>query len=203
MVARPFTDVDVQALADAGLTSELNSQAEAGAQVIRDRLKTEPIPGVWLVPGTVGDPAAGLSRADRGGPGHRRPGGGGTRLRASPSARVPQEPVRLGESGTVAMVNDRALATRLTGQEGSARGPAVRGRAGDHVVGGPGRRSGCGGAVPADADIDPAVLSRALQDLADPVAAAAIRPVSASDLFARVPALDGGERPVATLAPTP
>ena len=57
--------------------------------------------------------------------------------------------------------------------------------------------------MPADADISPAVLSRALQDLADPVAAPAIRPVSASDLFARVPALDGGERPVATLAPTP
>ena len=117
VVARPFTDVDVQALADAGLTSELNSQADAGARVIRDRLKTEPIPGVWLVPGTVGDPAAGLLEQIGVEPGHRRPQRGGQRSRPhrAPRAAGAGAPRR---GRFEAMVNDSALATRLTGQEG-------------------------------------------------------------------------------------
>ncbi len=200
VVARPFTDVDVQALADAGLTSELNSQADAGAQVIRDRLKTEPIPGVWLVPGTVGDPAAvlleqigvGQAVVDR------------AAVADAPGlteGRVPQEPVRLGEGGPEAMVNDSALATRLTGQEGLLEAQRFVAELAITWWEAPADARGVVVRVPADADIDTAVLGRALQDLADPVAAPAIRPVSAPDLFARVPPLDGGERPVAALAP--
>ncbi len=192
MLARPFTDVDVQALSDADLTTELNNQADTGAQVIRDQLGTEPIPGVWLVSGTIGDPAArllnqiGVGKAivDR------------AAVAEAPDLsdnRVPQEPVRLGDGGPEAMVNDNNLATRLTGREGLLDAERFVAELAITWLEEPAVNRGVVVRVPADAELDPAVLTRALQDISDPVAAPALAPVSAPDLFARVQPPDGGE----------
>ena len=48
VVARPYVDIDLAALQDAGLDSEAYAQSDAGANVSRSRLSVEPAPGVWL-----------------------------------------------------------------------------------------------------------------------------------------------------------
>jgi hypothetical protein len=198
VLARPFTDIDIAALMDADLVSELNNQAEAGANVVRTRLHSEPAPEIWLVPGTIGEPAATL--LNQVGVGHaivdreavaQAPG--------MTDTRVPEQPVRLGESGPVAMVNDGTLAARLTGQEGVLDAQRFVAELAAAWLEQPAVPRGVVVRVPADADLDPDVLARALTDLADPKAAEAIDPVTASDIFG-VPPIDADSPPVATPA---
>lgn len=200
VLARPFTDIDIAALMDADLVGEVNLQADAGAEVVRTRFGSEPVPGVWLVRGTIGEPAAallnevGVARAivDR------------AAVAEAPDltdTRVPDEPVRLGDDGPEAMVNDEALATRLTGQEGVLDAQRFVAELAMEWFEEPGIARGVMVRVPPDADLDPEVVTRALTEIGDPAAAEALAPVTAPELFDRVQPTDGGGRPVAVPAP--
>jgi hypothetical protein len=200
VLARPFTDIDVAAFGEADMVSEVNAQADAGAQVIRDRFDGEPIPGVWLVSGTVGDPAArllnqvGVAHAivDR------------AAVADAPGlteAQVPEEPVRLGDAGPEAMVSDDVLATRLTGHEGVLDAQRFVAELATVWLKSPGVGRGVVVRIPADAPLDPEVVVRALKDIGDPAGREALAPVSAADVFGRVPPTDGDARPTASPAP--
>ena len=58
VLARPFVDVDLASLQDAGLISEANAQSDGGANVARSRLAIEPTGGVWLSGATLAPEAA-------------------------------------------------------------------------------------------------------------------------------------------------
>lgn len=162
VLARPYTEVDLAALDAAGLLREANHQAEAGADVVRQRLDTEPLGGVWFGGETVGAHAArllvelGIGRAI-----------------VPPSAvsdvpdadgQVPQVPVRLGEGGPITMVTDPALGGRIA--SGGVLG-------GQHAVAElamiwferPAIERGVVVHVPPDAALDAAAVSRALRTL--------------------------------------
>ena len=117
VLARPYTDVDLAALAQSGLIAEANDQADAGAQVVRSRFGREPVPGIWLSGATLGDDAA-----------HQAVDVGIDRALLPPSAvegqsgaaagTVPDAPVTVNGGGPTAMVTDAQLATHLTGDDG-------------------------------------------------------------------------------------
>lgn len=200
VLARPFTDIDLAALIEAGMVGEVNNQADAGAQVIRDRLKGEPVPGVWLVSGTVGDPAARL--LNQVGVAHaivER-----AAVAEAPDlteTRVPLEPVRLGQFGPEAMVNDDALTARLTGTDGVLDAQRFVAELAAMWLEEPGVGRGVMVRIPADAPLDPALVGRALEAIAEPGAAEVLAPVGAADVFSRVPPTEGGARPIAIPAP--
>ena len=54
VLARPYVDVDLAALRRAGLIGEANAQADGGANIIRSRLASEPVGGMWLSQSTLG-----------------------------------------------------------------------------------------------------------------------------------------------------
>lgn len=200
ILARPFTDIDIAALIDADMVGEVNNQADAGAQVVRSRFAREPVPGVWLVSGTIGDPAArllnqvGVANAivDR------------AAVAEAPDlseTRVPLEPIRLGEGGPEAMVNDDALAARLAGTEGVLDAQRFVAELATMWLEEPGVGRGVVVRIPAAAPLDPALVGRALDAIADPAAVEALAPVSAPEVFTRVPPTGGEGRPVAIPAP--
>ncbi|MFP3899514.1 MAG: DUF6049 family protein [Acidimicrobiia bacterium] len=112
VLARPYTEIDLAALARVGLLGEANHHAEAGADVVREHLGVEPLGGVWLSGPTLGAEAAQVLMDVRIGRAivppsafDQEPDGGG---------RVPQVPVRLGEDGPRALVVDPRLGTRMS-----------------------------------------------------------------------------------------
>jgi hypothetical protein len=200
ILARPFTDIDLAALIDADMVSEVNNQADAGAQVVRSRFGREPVPGVWLVSGTVGDPAArllnqvGVSNAivDR------------AAVAEAPDlseTRVPLEPIRLGDGGPEAMVNDDALAARLAGTGGVLDAQRFVAELATMWLEEPGVGRGVVVRIPAAAPLDPELVGRALDVMAEPGAVEALAPVSAPEVFTRVQPTEGEGRPVAIPAP--
>jgi hypothetical protein len=197
VLARPFTDVDVSALMAADLVGEVNAHADAGADVIRTRLGTEPVGGTWEATGTVGADAGrqvaelGVGQALVDEEAVAEAAGLG-------DVRVTEVPMRFGEGGPEVMVADDALAAPLQGTDPVLDAqrfvaelamawfemPAI-GRA--VVV-----------RVPADAEMDPALVARALGELDEP---AVVRPMTLPEVFAAVPPPEGEARPLATPAP--
>jgi hypothetical protein len=117
VLARPYTDVDLAALQDAGLIAEANDQAEAGADVVRSRFGREPQPGVWLSGETLGSEAAGLAVQL----GIERALVPPTAVEAptgTAAGPVPDGPVSAGSTGLLAMVSDAELGAHLTADNG-------------------------------------------------------------------------------------
>ncbi len=173
VLARPYTDVDLEALQESGLLAEANEQAGAGANVVRQLFGREPVPGIWLSGPTLGDDAAnqavdlGIDRAVV--------PPSAVEEQSSPTAgAVPDAPVTLGDGGPRAMVSDRELATHLEGDDGVIDAqrflaelasmwferPAIPRAVAVHVQG--------------DADIDPGTAARALDGLSDGQAVQAV-----------------------------
>jgi hypothetical protein len=183
-LARPYVDVDLAALRQAGLASEARNQVNAGTLTMADLLRVKPLTGIWLSDATLGSDAAralaplGFTRA-------LVPP---TAVDAGDDARVPQSPVRLGSDGPLGMVSDPALATHLT--DGSRALGAQRFLAELMITWqeAPANRRGVAVRIPADATIDPTSVAVALNGLRD---GQAVKAVPLDQLY-RLPTGGGG-----------
>lgn len=117
-LARPYVDLDLDALAAADLVTQVPGQAEAGAQVIRTRFGTEPVGGVWISRATLGEGGVDALRQVRA-PYVVLPPSAVAAVEGLDDGEMPTEPVSLGDGGPLGFVADEALGTRLTGDEGA------------------------------------------------------------------------------------
>ncbi|HEV7758069.1 MAG TPA: DUF6049 family protein [Acidimicrobiales bacterium] len=190
VLSRPYVDLDLDALAAAGLLPQVPPEALAGAQVLRERLH-EPLERTWLTGATVGDAEVNALR-DLGIGRVLVPESAVEGLTDQSEGPVPVGPVNLTDDGPLAAVTDDTLASRLLGGEGELdtqrflaeltmiwlAKPSISDRA--VVV-----------RIPEDAPIEPVVLGRALQALTD---GGAVQAITVDDYFALPPV--GGEKPV-------
>jgi hypothetical protein len=200
VMARPYTDIDTAAFIEADLLPELNVQAGEGANVVRSRLGTEPVPGIWFPRGTVGEPAAQL-RFELGA---RRAVVDQDAVREVPGrdpSRIAVAPIQLGEGGPTTMVKDEALASRLTRGNGLLDAQHFVAELAMIWAELPAIERGVVVHLPPDAPLDADVVARALRLVQEsPILA----PVTLDGLFDRFAArlADGGEAlPVAVPAP--
>jgi hypothetical protein len=191
-LARPYVDVDLAALQRAGLIGEANAQAEGGANIIRGRLATEPVGGVWLSGETFGGEAARLAVQL-----------GLNRVLVPPSAisggsdEVPTVPVRLGENGPLAMVSDPELASHFTDGSGVLGAQRFVAELTIEWLEAPANPRAVVVHLPPDAQLDPAAAAVALNALQD---GQAVQAVPLDQIFGSVPPGDDGPT---TVTPAP
>lgn len=196
-LARPYVDLDLDALVSAELFTELPPEAEAGAQVLRNRFK-EPIPGIWLSGPTLGNTAVNALR-DMRAPYAVLPESAVASVPDVDDDELTTTPFALAEGGPTAFVEDEGLASRLTSTDGALglqrflaelalvwmngdltdeRGLVVR--------------------VPEQTPLDEDLVTGALEAMA---ASEVATPVALRDLFQELAPADGDDLPVAELAP--
>jgi hypothetical protein len=192
ILSRPYVDLDLDALAAAGLLSQVPPEALAGSRVVRDQLH-EPLEQTWLTGPGVGDAEASALRDL--GIGRVIVPEAAIEGVGEDEGPVPVGPVTFGDDGgPLVGVSDDALAGRLLGTEGVLdvqrflaeltmmwlTRPSVEDRA--VVV-----------RIPEDAPVDPTVLGGALRALAD---AGPLRAIGLGEYFALPPAEDGDDDPI-------
>jgi Family of unknown function (DUF6049) len=195
VLARPYLDVDLAALQRAGLIGEANAQAEGGANIIRSRLASEPVGGVWLSGPTLGAEAARLAVQL-----------GLNRVLVPPSAiddgddeasPVPTAPVRLGDGGPLAMVSDPELAAHFTDGSGVLGAHRFVAELTIEWLEAPANPRAVVVHLPPDATLDPAAAAVGVNALAD---GQAVRAVPLDQIFGTVPPGDNGPT---TVTPAP
>lgn len=194
-LARPYADIDVEALAEADLLSEVNAHAASGADVIRTRFGTEPLGGTWLSGPTLGDRAARLL-VELGVPRAVVPETALEEFADGSVEPVPDKPFALGDGGPEALVADADLAADLTGGDGIIEAYRFLARLAMQWYERPADQRAAVVVVPPDAPIDPAVVSRALQGLTE----GGVRAVTIDQTFALVTPDDDAD-PTTPLAP--
>jgi hypothetical protein len=194
-LARPYVDVDLAALQRAGLIGEANAQAEGGANIIRGRLATEPVGGVWMSGATFGGEAARL--AVQLGLNHVLvpPSAIGGSHAENPT--VPTAPVRLGENGPLAMVSDPELASHFTDGSGVLGAHRFVAELTIEWLEAPANPRAVVVHLPPDAQLDPAAAAVALNALRD---GQAVQAVPLDQIFGTVPPGDDGP---STVTPAP
>jgi hypothetical protein len=199
VLARPYTDVDVASLMDAGAIGELNAQADGGANVVRTRFGVEPTPGIWLANAPLGDAAAqmlvdlGVGRAVV-------PPQAVTDVPGVDGGQVPEGTFTLGDGGPVTMVADPELAERLASNDGVLGAQRFVAELAMLWLERPAIQRGVVVRVPADAPLDTQLVETALSELQQ---SRVLSLMALDQLFATVPAVDGDTPPVATPAPHP
>lgn len=196
VLARPYTDVDIAALIASGHISELNAQAEGGANVVRNRFGIEPTPGVWLASGALGGPAARMLPELRVGQAVVPPEAVSD-VPGVEAGTVPAGTIRLGEGGPVTMVSDPALAERLTADDGVLGAQRFVAELAMLWLERPADQRGVVVHVPPDAPLDAQLVETALAELTE---SRILSPVTLDSLFSVVPPADGEAPPVATPA---
>jgi hypothetical protein len=167
VLARPYTDVDLEALQDSGLASEEHEQVEAGAATLRNLFRREPVPGIWLSGPTLGDDAVdeaidlGMDRAVV------PPG-------AVEDGDVPAAPVTLDDGGPRVMVSDHELATHLRGHDGAVDAQRFLAELAIMWFERPADPRAVVVRIPGDTDIVPSTVARALNGLSDGQAVQAV-----------------------------
>ena len=192
VLARPYVDIDLAALQRAGLIGEANAQAEGGANIVRSRLASEPVGGVWLSGPTLGAEAARLAVRL-----------GLNRALVPPSALddggdddfvVPTAPVRLGQGGPMAMVSDPDLAAHFTDGSGVLGAHRFVAELTIEWLEAPANPRAVVVDLPPDATIDPASAAVAIRALSD---GQAVQAVPLERIFDTVPPGDDGPATVA------
>jgi hypothetical protein len=175
VLARPYTDVDLEALRASGLASEANEQVAAGTASLRHHFRREPAPGVWLSGPTLGDDAVD-DAVDL----------GMDRLVVPPSAvedgDVPAAPVTLGDAGPRVMVSDAELATHLAGDDGAVDAQRFLAELTITWFERPADPRAVVVRIPADTDIVSSTVARALNGLNDGQAVEAVPIARAFDV---------------------
>jgi Family of unknown function (DUF6049) len=160
VLGRPYTDVDLEALQQSGLTTEADEQVNAGAAAIRYRFGREPVPGIWLSGPTLGGDGA-----------HEAANLGFDRAIVPPSAvetsAVPDAPVTLDDGAPRAMVSDPDLAAHLRGDDSVVDAQRFLAELTIMWFERPAIPRAVVVRVPGDADIDPSTVARALDGLTD------------------------------------
>jgi Family of unknown function (DUF6049) len=167
VLGRPYTDVDLEALQESGLTTEANEQVDAGDAAVRHLFRRGPVPGIWLSGATLGSDAANQA-VDL----------GFDRAIVPPSAvetsAVPDAPVALDDGGLRAMVSDPELAAHLRGDDSVVDAQRFLAELTIMWFERPADPRAVAVRVPGDADIDPSTVARALHGLADGQAVQAV-----------------------------
>jgi Family of unknown function (DUF6049) len=173
VLGRPYTDVDLEALQESGLTAEADEQVAAGAAAVRDLFRRGPLPGIWLSGATFGDDAA-TAAVDL----------GFDRAVVPPSAvetsAVPDAPVTLDDGEPRAMVSDPELAAHLRGHDGVVDAQRFLAELTIMWFERPAIPRAVAIRLPGDADIDPPTVARALNGLTD---GQAVRAVTVDQVF--------------------
>jgi hypothetical protein len=160
VLGQPYTDVDLEALQQSGLTTEAAAQVNTGAAAIRHRFGREPVLGVWLSGATFG--SDGASEAAN---------LGFDRAVVPPSAvetsAVPDAPVTLDDGGARAMVSDPELAGHLRGDDVVVDSQRFLAELTIMWFERPAIPRAVVVRVPGDTDIEPSTVARALNGLAD------------------------------------
>ncbi len=181
VLGRPYTDVDLEALQEGGLTTEADEQVNAGAAAVRYRFGHEPVPGIWLSGPTFGSDGANEA-ADL----------GFDRAIVPPSAvdtsAVPDAPVTLDDGGPRAIVSDPELAAHLRGDDSVVDAQRFLAELTVMWLEGPTTPRAVVVRVPGDADIEPSTVARALNGLTD---GQAVQAATIDQVF-DVPADPGG-----------
>jgi len=195
-LARPYVDLDLDALASANLLTQVPPETGLGAEVIRRRYQTNPEAGIWLADRALGDAGVRAMRDVALAPHAIIPEAAISSVPGVDEDDVPAEPVALTSEGPVAFVADDALAARLTESGGvldaqrflaelaiiwmqdldTERGVVVR--------------------LPETAALDPETVNAALDGMS---AGGAVETMSLPNLFARFGSTDDVP-PVAELA---
>jgi hypothetical protein len=181
VLARPYTDIDLGELEQAGLIGEANAQAEAGADVVRQRFGQEPVPGIWLSGPTLGADATELA-VDLG-IGQALVPPSAIEEQSGISGPVPDAPVTLGDGGALAMVSDDELLTHLTGDDGVLGGQRFLAELAIMWLERPATQRAVAVHIPGDVALDRAAAARGLNGLTGGQAA---HPLTLDDLFASV-----------------
>jgi uncharacterized protein DUF6049 len=197
VLARPYTDVDITSLMDAGAIAELNAQADGGANVVRTRLGVEPTPGIWLSSTTLGEPAAqmlvdlGVGRA-------LVPPEAVGDVPGVEAGQIPAGTFTLGEGGPVTMVSDPTLSQHLAAGDGVLGAERFVAELAMMWLERPADPRGVVVRVPADAPLDTQLVETALAEMNE----SRVLSLTALDqLFATVPPVEGDAPPVAAPAP--
>lgn len=173
VLARPYTDVDLEALQRSGLLAEAAEQVNAGAGAVRNLFRRELVPGFWLSGPTLGDAAA--NQAVRLGFDRTLVPPSAVEERAGRDAgAVPDAPVRLDDNGQRAMVSDPELAAHLRGDDGAIDAHRFLAELTIMWFERPATPRAVAIHVPGDADVDPATVARALDGLSDGQAVEAV-----------------------------
>ena len=198
VVARPFVDLDLASLQEAGLDSEAYAQSDAGANVSRGLLAVEPAPGVWLS-GPTWRPE-GARRATE--IGFDRAVVPATAIEDGDGEDIPTTPVRLGDDGPLAVVTDPDLGAHLSSADGMVAAHRFVAELTATWLEAPSDRRAVAVHLPPDVDIDSRVVATALAALRD---GQAVQGVPVTQIFTDVPpAEDGPERvDLAPAAPGP
>ena len=173
VLGRPYTDVDLEALQESGLSNEANEQVDAGAGAVRRLFRREPAPGIWLSGPTLGSDAANEA-VDL----------GFDRAIVPPSAvetsAVPDAPVTLDDGGPRAMVSDPELASHLRGDDDVVDAQRFLAELTIMWFERPAIPRAVAVRVPGDTDIDASTVARALNGLSD---GQAVQAVTTDQLF--------------------
>ena len=198
-LARPYVDLDLDALAAANLVTQVPGQAGSGAQVIRTRFGVEPVGGIWLSRATLGEGGVDALRQIRA-PHVVLPPSAVAAVEGYDADEIPTEPVSLGEGGPTGFVADEALGTRLTGTDGMIDAQRFLAELALVWLSRPSAERGVLVRLPELAPIDVDTVSAALAGLGE---AGVSRVVTAQQLFESVPPSDEDEgAPAVELAPS-
>lgn len=198
-LARPYVDLDLDALAAANLVTQVPGQAGAGAQVIRTRFNIEPMGGIWLSRPTLGDGGVDALRQIRA-PYVVLPQSAVAGVEGYDADEVPTEPVSLGEGGPTGFVADEALGARLTGADGVIDAQRFLAELALVWLSRPSVERGVLVRLPELAAIDADTVATALAGLGE---AGVSRVVTAQELFESVPPSDEDDGvPGVELAPS-
>jgi len=198
VLALPYVNLDLDALADAGMLNEVQPQLDAGAQTARSRLGVGPLGGIWLAGPTADGalaPALQALAIPR------------TVVPRSAVASVPDltdlaeavtGPVALADGGPTALVADDDLASRLLGDEGRLDAQRFVAELAMIWALAPSHQRGVVVEIPALATLDPATVVEALTSLTE--GPAVVRPVPLDAMFSVPPAGQSEQPPVIELA---
>ena len=173
VLARPYADVDLDALQESGLMPEANEQARAGADFVRNLFGRDPVPGVWLSGPTLGDDAANQA-VDLGTDRAIVPPGAVEEQSHREAGVVPDAPVTLDDVGLSAMVTDPELSAHLSGDDGPIDAQRFLAELTIMWFERPAIQRAVVVHVPGDAAIDPATVALALNGLSDGQAVEAV-----------------------------
>lgn len=173
VLARPYTDIDLEALNESGLQAEADEQTRAGADVVRNIFRHDPLTGVWLSGTTLGDDAADAA-VDLGTDRAVVPPSAVEENSRHEAGAVPDAPVTLDDVGLRAMVTDPELAAHLTGDDGPIDAQRFLAELTIMWFERPAIPRAVAVHIPGDAAVDPATVARALNGLSDGQAVQAV-----------------------------
>jgi hypothetical protein len=191
VAARPYVDLDVEAMRAAELTHWIPAEADAGAQVMRSIYDLEPAGDLWLADTTV-RPAEISTMSELGVGRAIVPSRAIAEVPGPDEIDVPRAPVALSEGGPLALVSDDDLTDRLLGEDG--RLDAQRALAELTLIWheAPSRPRGVAIRIADQAPLDLGLVQNVLQGMQD---STVLQPVTVDEMFADLPALGGSDQP--------